>query len=212
MKLLSIQVGLPQDITYRGKSIRTSIFKSPVAGPVYVGELNIEGDKQSDLRVHGGRDKAVYAYSFEAYSWAKDARPDLNLEYGAFGENLTFDQMSEERIFIGDSFEIGEAVLQVTQPRMPCYKLAVKFDDPAIIKMFMKARRPGIYFRVLKEGNINVGDQLKLVGQEKVRVSVDELFRLTTEEIPKERLAEILKVEALPESWRSEIKESLQSQ
>lgn len=205
-KLLSIQVGLPQIVEFRGAQVSTGIFKSVVSGPVHVGQFNLVGDRQADLSVHGGQDKAVYGYSFEAYHAWKMTRPDLSLEYGAFGENLTFDQIQEERIYIGDVFELGEAVLQVTQPRMPCFKLGIKMNDPSVIKLFMQVGRPGVYFRVLKEGKIEAGNGLKLIEQDQVLVSVTEVFNLlTTKRVSKERLLEMLQLKVLPDFWKKKI-------
>ena len=137
MKIQSIQTGLPRVLRFRGREISTGIFKKPVPGPIFVGTLNLDGDGQADLTVHGGRDKAVYAYSSDAYSGWSDIRPHDAFEGGAMGENLTVDHLPEDRLHIGDTFKIGGAVLQVTQPRLPCYKLAAKFNDPQIIRQFI---------------------------------------------------------------------------
>lgn len=210
MKLLSIQVGGPQDFTYKGQTVTTSIFKSPLKGSVRVREFNIDGDRQSDLTVHGGRDKAVYAYSFDAFDWWKKTRPELTFEYGAFGENLTLDKLDEEKTYIGDSFKIGEAILQVTQPRQPCFKLGIRFNDSSILKTFMLSKRPGVYYRVLKEGLIQAGDQLELIDRETTKVSVSELFGLmTSAALEKSRLQEILQVKALPDYWRFKVQSIL---
>ncbi len=207
MKILSIQVGQPQILNFRGREITTSIFKSPVQGPLMVRTLNIDGDRQADLTVHGGIDKAVYAYSFDAYSWWKMKRPSDTFNYGAFGENLLIDRINENETFIGDTFEVGEAILQVAQPRMPCYKLAVKFEDPSILRTFMESKRPGIYFRVLKEGLINVEQEFKLINREKIQLSVSQLFGFTQgEKIDPKMVKEYLKIKTLPEEWREQLK------
>jgi len=205
LRILSIQVGVPRTFQYGGQNVVTSIFKKQVPGPVRLRTLNLEGDTQSDLKVHGGRDKAVYAYSYDAYDWWKRTRPNDTFESGAMGENLSVDQMPEDQLFIGDTFEIGEAVVQITQPRFPCYKLGMKFNDPAILKQFMKLERPGIYFRVLKEGEIDVQQEFELIDQEAVRISVHELFTINrTAPADPSRIREILKLKSLNEQWREE--------
>ncbi len=209
MKIVSIQVGQPKELIFNGKTITTSIFKEPVKGPLRIDQLNIEGDRQADLRVHGGIDKAIYAYSYEAYNWWKKTRPDT-YSFGAFGENLTIDEFSEKEICIGDSFQVGEAILQVAQPRMPCYKLAVKFNDPSILKAFMKSGRPGIYFRVLKEGMVDAGDELIPLTREKARLSIYELFTLGADStLSKERIREILSIESLIADYREQFEAML---
>jgi MOSC domain-containing protein YiiM len=176
MKIKSIQVGIPQTFEYRGRSIVTGIIKKAVTGPVLLRQFNLDGDAQADLTVHGGRDKALYAYSCDAYEWWKQTRPEDSFEYGEMGENLSVDDLPEDKIYIGDTFEVGEAVVQVTQPRFPCYKLAFKFNDPLIIKQFMQSARPGVYFRVLKEGLIDINQELKLIEQGPARISVRDNF------------------------------------
>lgn len=197
MKILSLQVGLPKDVIFRGKTVTTGIFKSPVKGPLRVKKLNLEGDRQADLTLHGGIDKAIYAYSTDAYPWWRAARPQDVFEFGAFGENLCLDQMPEDQVCIGDTFEVGSAILQVSQPRFPCYKLGVKFSDPKILKTFMKSKRPGVYFRVLREGMIDLGHEMKLVGREKVLLSVLELFTMNAK-VDRTRLKEFLTIKSLP--------------
>ncbi len=214
MKVLSIQVGKPKTIQYQGKEVSTGIFKEPVNGPIMLNFLNLEGDGQADLRVHGGKDKALYAYSYDAYaSWQK-LRPQDTFSYGAFGENLCFETLPENKMYIGDTYELGDAIVQVAQPRFPCYKLSIKFNDPKILKQFMQSGRPGVYFRVLKEGLINVGDSLKLIQQEKVHLSITDLLALYKNPIDdSERIKELLKINALPSQWREEfeswLKESI---
>lgn len=206
MKIRSIQTGKARDITYRGKQMRTGIFKTPVEGPVFAGTLHLEGDETVDLSVHGGKDKALYAYACDAYeAWAQ-MRPGDAFGPGAMGENFSVDHLPEDKIYIGDTYEIGEAVIQVTQPRFPCQKLAAKFNDPGIIRQFMAFKRPGVYFRVLKEGVVNPAEDMKLIGQEDVRIPVLELFLLKTAvSVDRSRLEEILKLKTLNEQWREDI-------
>jgi MOSC domain-containing protein YiiM len=212
MKLVSIQVGLPRTVKAGDKEVTTGIFKDPVEGPVLVRKLNLDGDRQADLKVHGGVDKAVYAYACDAYGGWRNLRPQDELPWGAMGENLSFETLSEDQICVGDTFELGEAVLQAVQPRFPCYKLAVKFNDPAILKQFMTYNRPGVYFRVLKEGLIDRGQRLKLVNREAILVSVQELFEFKQSlRLTRERIAEILKVQALNSDWRAKFEAALQA-
>ena len=168
----------------------------------------MEGDGQADLSVHGGVDKALYAYPFDTYKTWERLRPEDTFRFGAFGENLCFDYLDEDAIYIGDTFSLGDAVVQVTQPRFPCFKLGIKFNDVSVIKQFMTLNRPGVYFRVLKEGKINLGDQLSLIAQEEIKVSVLELFNLTNKTSDEEkqdhflRIREILKLKSLNHEWR----------
>lgn len=208
MKIESIQVGLPKTIEFRGRSVTTGIFKDPITGPVMVRKLNIDGDKQADLRVHGGEFKAVYAYSVGAYKWWREARPNDTIGFGAFGENLSVDDLPEEKIYIGDTFEVGGAVLQAVQPRYPCYKLGVKFNDPKILRMFMESGRPGVYFRVVREGLINSGDTFKLMAQEAVLVSIAKVFSFFHDSEPSEEdLAQVLTLKSLPPELRRQFEE-----
>ncbi len=206
MKIISIQVGMPKNILYNHKTVTTGIFKTPINGPVMLRQLNIDGDGQADLTVHGGRDKALYAYGNDVYKDWKRLRPKDDFPFGAMGENLTMDSLPENSIYIGDTFELGAAIVQVAQPRFPCYKLAVKFDDVSILKQFVKLSRPGVYFRVIKEGLINVGDELKLISQEKVLCSVNELFNFRTTLKDPHRVEEILTIKSLPPNWRDSLK------
>lgn len=176
MRIHSIQVGMPKTIVYRGKEITTGIFKDQVLSPVMLRTLGVEGDGQADLKVHGGRDKALYAYSRDAYAWWQEHRPQSVYPNGAFGENLTIESLNESQIFIDDIFELGTAIVQVTEPRFPCSKLAAKFDDSTIVKTFMHSERPGIYFRVLQEGWLAVGDMLQLTQRETGKNTVREVF------------------------------------
>lgn len=204
MKIVSIQVGPITEIQNEKITVRTGIFKSLVQGPVRVKKLGLENDHQADLTVHGGLDKAVYAYSLDAYSWWKKHRPQDIYDNGAFGENLSIDEIQEHQIFIGDTFNVGTAIVQVSEPRFPCFKLGLKYNDASIIKSFMQSRRPGVYFRVLQEGSIQAGDELRLTHQEKVLISILELFEMKAD-VSRERLQEMIQVVALPERWRKKI-------
>jgi MOSC domain-containing protein YiiM len=172
MKLVSVSVGRPREVEWDGKTIRTSIFKAPVAGRVRVRRLNIEGDEQSDLEVHGGTDKAVYAYPSEHYAFWRKELPGVELPWGVFGENLTTEGLLEDRVHIGDRFRAGSAEFVVTDPRMPCYKLAIRFGRADMVKRFMKSGRTGFYLAVLNEGDIGAGDAIEPSGHDQHRVSI----------------------------------------
>jgi MOSC domain-containing protein YiiM len=172
VKLVSVNVGQPREVEWRGETVRTSIFKEPVPGRARVARLNIDGDRQSDLSVHGGTEKAVYAYPSEHYAFWRKELPGLEFPLGAFGENLTTEGLLEEKVCIGDRLRMGTAEFVVTEPRMPCYKLALRFQRPDMVKRFMHSGRTGFYLAVTREGEIGAGDAIELVGQDEVRVSI----------------------------------------
>jgi MOSC domain-containing protein YiiM len=169
MQIVSIQVGLPRTVEWRGELIETAIFKSPVAGRVRVGRLNLDGDRQADLAVHGGADKAVYVYPSEHYAWWKEELPGVALPWGSFGENFTTEGVLETSTRVGDVLRAGSAEFVVTQPRMPCYKLNVRFGRPDMVKRFLRGGRPGLYLAVLREGDVGAGDAMTLVRPEDAR-------------------------------------------
>lgn len=172
MKLLSISVGLPREVEFRRERIRTGIFKSPVTGRVRVSRTQIEGDGQADLSVHGGADKAVYAYPVEHYAHWQAVLGADELGHGAFGENLTIEGLLETDVHIGDRFRVGTAELTVTQPRTPCEKLGVRHRRPQLVKEFWKSRRLGFYLSVAREGEIGAGDAIECVHRDERRVSI----------------------------------------
>jgi MOSC domain-containing protein YiiM len=160
MKVVSVNVGMPREVLWHGERVLTSIFKDPVAGPVRVRTLNLDGDEQSDLTVHGGRDKSIYVYPHEHYAaWMADL-PDVEFPMGAFGENLTVDGLSETTTRIGDTLRIGSVEAVVTQPRMPCFKLAIRFGRLDMPRRLMRSRRCGFYLRVVREGELRSGDRI----------------------------------------------------
>ena len=177
-RLRSVCVGRPRDVEWHGKAVTTSIFKEPVEGRVRVNRLNIAGDEQSDLTVHGGVDKAVYAYPSEHYAYWAEQLPGFSLPWGAFGENLTTDGLLESEIRIGDRLRIGTAEFAVTQPRMPCYKLGVRFDRADMVKRFLRSGRSGFYLKVLTEGEIGAGDAITLIARDEYGTSVAEVVAL----------------------------------
>src|SRR5882672_8788158 len=208
MKLVSINVGLPREVQWHGKTVLTSIFKAPVAGLVKVGRLNLEGDRQSDLNVHGGADKAVYVYPAEHYAFWRDELPGVDLPWGAFGENLTTEGLLEDRVHIGDRFRAGSAEFIVTQPRMPCFKLGIRFDRPDMVKRFLHSRRTGFYFAVVREGEIGAGDALEPVAKDDSAVTVADVVELyATDAANQDLLRRASASPALPESWREYFRE-----
>jgi len=203
MKLISINVGLPREVIWKGRTVTTGIFKDPVKGRVMVRRLNLDGDQQADLSVHGGLDKAVYGYPAEHYEYWRSELPGMELPWGMFGENLTTEGLLEEVVNIGDRFRIGSSGLMVTQPRMPCYKLQVKFGRDDIVKRFLRSDRPGFYFSVLEEGEVSTGDEIELISRDENNVTIADIARLYVGERDNlDLLNRAVQVEALPGSWR----------
>ena len=204
MKLISVNVGLPRVVMSNGDPVSTGIFKEPVAGRVVFRTLNLDGDRQADLSVHGGPSKAVYAYPSEHYDYWKHELPEMKLPWGMFGENFTSAGLFESELSIGDKFRVGSAVVMVTEPRMPCYKLGIKFGRSDIVKRFLVSERTGFYFAVLKEGEVGVGDSIGLIEESKHSVKVNDITSLYTREKHNVGLLRrAMEVEALPESWKS---------
>jgi MOSC domain-containing protein YiiM len=205
-KLISLQVGLPRTVPLDGEPVSTGIFKFPVTGRVQMRELNLDGDRQADLTVHGGRDKAVYAYPSEHYPFWRKQLPGVDLPWGAFGENLTTEGLLEEEVHIGDRFTIGGAEIVITQPRLPCFKLNLKFDRDDMIKRFLASHFTGFYFRVLREGEVGAGDEIVRVHQDENRVSVLDILRLYLGESNSNELRNrALQGKYLSRSWREEL-------
>src|SRR6266567_6630488 len=178
MKLLSVNVGLPREIEWKGKIVRTSIFKAAVPGRVRVAKLNLEGDQQSDLSVHGGVDKAVYAYPSEHYPFWRRELPGMDLPWGVFGENLTTEGLLEETLHIGDRLRVGSSEFLVTQPRMPCFKLGIRFGRPDIVKQFLQSGRSGFYLAVEREGEVGPGDAIERLARPEQRLTVADVVTL----------------------------------
>src|SRR5436189_2565578 len=178
MKLLSVNVGLPREVNWQKKLVTTGIFKEPVQGPVMMRRLNLDGDQQADLTVHGGVNKAVYLYPSEHYSYWRSELPGMDLAWGMFGENFSTEGLLENAVYIGDRFRIGETELMVTEPRLPCYKLGIKFGRADIIKRFLQSRRTGFYFAVLKEGNVRAGDEIELINRDPNNITIADITRL----------------------------------
>src|SRR5499427_6157439 len=203
MRILSVNVGLPREIQWRGRTVRTSIFKEPVAGSVKVRTLNLEGDQQSDLSVHGGVNMAVYAYPAEHYSYWRNELPEANLSWGAFGENLTTEGLLEGLVNVGDKFRIGTAEFEVTQPRIPCYKLGIRFGRDDIVKRFLQSGRTGFYLAVTQEGQLSAGDAIERLGVNEQHVTIPDITNLYVAKAPsRDRLEKISGLPELPVRWR----------
>ena len=213
MKLISVNVSLPQDVAWKEKEVPTSIFKKPITGPVMLRSLNLDGDRQGNLRVHGGPNKAVYGYPCEHYNFWKNelSRPDLS--WGMFGENFTTKGLLENDVFIGDQFRIGSALLMVTQPRTPCFKLGIKFGDQGIIDRFWTSARSGFYFSVLQEGLVDSGDTIEKISENPESLSITEVFALYRDPSPDPNtLQRLLQLEDLPDKWKERMRKKMASQ
>jgi MOSC domain-containing protein YiiM len=203
MKLISVNVGLPREITVSGKTVRTSIWKYPVQGRVHVSTLNLDGDQQSDLSVHGGFDKAVYIYPSEHYSYWRTQLPDLELPWGAFGENFTSQGILENQIKIGDRIRIGSADFMVTQPRMPCFKLGIRFNRRDMVKHFLASKRSGFYLSVIREGEVKNDDAIEFIEKQETGVTITDIVNLySIDSQNQELLRRATQVPALPQSWK----------
>jgi MOSC domain-containing protein YiiM len=213
MKLISVNCGLPREVVWQGMEVTTSIYKQPVAGRIVLRTLNLDGDRQADLSVHGGKDKAVYCYPIEHYGYWQAKLPNVSLPMGVFGENFTIDGLSEESVHIGDRFAIGSAEVVVTQPRMPCYKLGIRFESNDMVKRFLDSRRSGFYLAVIREGEVGASDVITRLGHDMVSVSVSEVVRLyvakrySSEDV--QLVQRAIAVEALPEGWKEYFREKL---
>lgn len=208
---------MPREVVWHGRPVTTSIYKEPVEGSVALRTLNLDGDRQSDLTVHGGKDKAVYCYPLEHYTYWKSELPDRELSPGAFGENFTTEGLaSEDAVFIGDRFAVGSAEVVVTQPRLPCFKLGIRFEDDGMVKRFLEAGRSGFYIAVAREGEVGAGDEIALLSREPEPVPVAAISRLylakrfTSADVRQARRA--IELDALPESWREYFQEKLERQ
>jgi MOSC domain-containing protein YiiM len=213
MKILSINVGLLREVTWQGKLVPTGIFKEPINAPGLLRTLNLDGDQQADLSVHGGVSKAVYAYPSEHYDYWRTELPGVDFPWGMFGENLTTEGLLEEAVYIGDRFRIGETEVMATEPRMPCYKLGIKFGRADIIKRFLASRRTGFYFAVVREGMVAAGDSIKLIGREQQEIRVADITRVYAfDRNDLKAMRRAIEVEALPKSWKGYFQHQLDKQ
>ena len=207
MQLLSVNTAQPQEVAWQGKTIRTSIFKQPVAGPVAVLAEHLAGDGQADLRVHGGPDKAVYAYPSEHWAYWRQLLPAAQLVPGAFGENLTTLGLLEPEVRVGDCFQLGTAVLMAVQPRQPCFKLGIRLARPGIVREFELASRSGIYFRVIKPGVVAAGDAISLVERSPYTVTIQDMVTcLAPGPHDQELVRALLATPYLSPSWQARLR------
>ena len=208
MKLLSVNVSQPKEVSYNSKRIKTGIFKEPVSGRTTMRRLNLDGDRQGDPTVHGGIHKAVYIYTIEHYDYWKRELGRDNLSYGQFGENLTVEGLLEEKVHIGDVFRIGDALVEVSQPRVPCFKLGIKMGNPQIVKPFLASERVGFYVRVLEEGEVGAGDTIERTKVGDGEMTVKEIVHLlhfdNTNVTAAEKAASL---PALSPGWRDSFEE-----
>lgn len=210
MKLISVNVGLPREITVGGKTVRTSIWKNPVQSRVHVSTLNLDGDGQSDLSVHGGVDKAVYVYPSEHYSYWRTELPDAELPWGVFGENFTSEGILEDQTRIGDCILVGSAEFMVTQPRMPCFKLGIRFNRRDMVKRFLQSKRSGFYLAVIREGEIETGDAIEFTEKHKTGVTITDIVNLyAVDSQNQELLRRATELPALPQSWKDYFRKRL---
>ncbi len=208
MRLLSVNVSLPKEVPYKGKTVRTGIFKEAAQGRVKLGGLNLDGDGQADLVGHGGIYKAVHAYSIENYDYWKRELGRDDFSYGQFGENFTVEGMPEDKVNVGDVYRVGTALVEVTQPRVPCFKLAMKMERPDFLKVFMPSERVGFYFRVLEEGDVGAGDVVERVKVDPEQMTVREMFHLLY--FAKQNLEgarKALRIPAMSPGWRGSFEE-----
>jgi MOSC domain-containing protein YiiM len=213
MKLVSLNVGLPRDVVWHGRPVTTAIYKQPVEGRVRLRTLNLDGDRQADLTVHGGAQKAVYCYPVAHYDYWKKELPGRDLPLAIFGENFTTDGLLETSVHLGDRFSVGSSEVVVTQPRLPCYKLGVRFDSDDMVKRFLASGRSGFYLAVTREGEVGADDEIKLIARDPNAVPVSEITRLyiakrfSHEDVAS--LRRVLQVAALPASWKDYFRDRL---
>jgi MOSC domain-containing protein YiiM len=215
MKLVSLNTGLPRDVPWHGINVNTAIYKRPVQGRIALRRLNLDGDRQADLTVHGGEHKAVYCYPLAHYEYWKKELPDQKLPMGAFGENFTMDGPLEDSVHLGDRFSVGSAELVVSQPRLPCYKLGVRFQSNDMVMRFLASGRTGFYFAVVREGEVGAGDEVHVIARDPNAVPVSEITRLYVAkrycEADVASLQRALQVKALPESWKEYFRERMEN-
>lgn len=212
-RLLSVNVGLPRDIAWNGRTVYTGVWKNPVMGPRHVGRLNLDGDGQGDLGGHGGEHRAVFVYQIESYRYWQEQLKRSDFVYGQFGENFTIEGLPDDGVCIGDHYQIGTALFEVTQPRVTCFRVGIRMNEPRMASLLTSSGRPGFYFRVLREGEVAAGDEIVKVGEAGERMSVAEINALLyLKDHPRDRLERALRIEALSHGWRSSFEALLQSQ
>ena len=212
-RLLSVNVGLPRDIAWKGRTVHTGIWKTPVGGRCRVGRLNLDGDGQGDLAGHGGEQRAVFVYQIELYRYWQDQLKRTDFVHGQFGENFTIEGLPDDAVCIGDRYQIGSALFEITQPRVTCYRVGIRMNEPRMPALLTSSGRPGFYFRVLQEGEVGAGDEIVKVGETKERMTVAEINALLySPNHPRDRLERALRIAALSPGWRSSFEALLQSQ
>ena len=212
MKLVSVNVALPRLASYGVQTVNTGIFKQPISGPVQLRTLNLDGDRQADLAVHGGPFKAVYGYPSEHYAFWREELPGTQMPWGMFGENFSTEGLFERGLHIGDRVQIGSAVLVVRQPRIPCYKLVVKFRREDILARFLRSGRSGFYFSVEQEGTVQAGDAFKFLSREPESISIAEMNHLYVDDRYNRGLIDkALATVALPEDWKDHFRKRIPS-
>src|SRR5689334_5670290 len=211
-RLLSVNVGLPRDIEWKGRTVYTGIWKDPVRGRCRVGRLNLDGDGQGDLAGHGGEQRAVFVYQIESYRHWQQQLNRTDFVHGQFGENFTIEGLPDDAVCIGDRYQIGSALFEITQPRVTCYRVGIRMNEPRMPALLTSSGRPGFYFRVLQEGEASAGDEIVKVGEAKERMTVAEINALLySPNHPRSRLERALRIEALSPGWRSSFEALLQS-
>jgi ferredoxin-NADP reductase/MOSC domain-containing protein YiiM len=212
-RLLSVNVGLPRDIEWKGRTVHTGIWKDPVHGRCRVGRLNLDGDGQGDLAGHGGEQRAVFVYQIESYRYWQQQLNRTDFVHGQFGENFTIEGLPDDAVGIGDRYQIGSALFEITQPRVTCYRVGIRMNEPRMPALLTSSGRPGFYFRVLHEGDVGAGDEIVKVGEADERMTVAEINALLySPNHPRERLERALRIEALSPGWRWSFEELLKSQ
>jgi ferredoxin-NADP reductase/MOSC domain-containing protein YiiM len=212
-RLLSVNVGLPRDVVWKERTVHTGVWKNPVTGRCRVGRLNLEGDGQGDLAGHGGEHRAVFVYQIESYRYWQEQLKRSDFVYGQFGENFTIEGLADDAVRIGDRFQIGSALFEVTQPRVTCYRVGIRMNEPRMAALLTGSGRPGFYFRVLREGEVGAGDEIVKVGEAAERMTVAEINALLYfPNHPRDRLERALRIEALPPGWRGSFEALLQSE
>ena len=208
MHVLSVNVGIPRLVSFNNRSVRTGIFKQPAAGRVALRRMGLAGDGQADLRNHGGPDMAVYAFPYEHYGYWQEVTGRDDFVYGQFGENLTVEGLHEHEVSIGDVYQIGDARLQVSQPRVPCYKLGIRLQSTDFVKLFFQRGLVGFYFRILQEGTIGSGDRIECVECSFPRLSVADVYRIRhLEPRDREGMRRAAGLSGLADEWRKDLLE-----
>src|SRR5215467_1316248 len=212
-RLISVNVGLPRDIQWKGRTVHTGIWKAPVHGRCRVRRLNLDGDGQGDLGGHGGEQRAVFVYQIESYRYWQEQLKRTDFIHGQFSENFTIEGLPDNVVCIGDRFQVGSAVFEVTQPRVTCYRVGIRMNEPRMPALLTSSGRPGFYFRVLQEGEVGAGDEIVKVGEAKERMTVAEINALLySSDHARERLERALRIEALSPGWRWSFDALLRSQ